>query len=522
MALAIDWGKFVTEPHDKQKEFITSCLDPSKQYVAAFCGLQSGKTLSMCDAASALIYGDGAGFKPVMLPEGMRGKTPMEVWLVSKSYALAEVLLETFRWRTNPEIWATDRDLRGWGLQKGDRFTYWLRPRPGLVEDPAPIKLRLRTASDPEAMRATPTLTLALCDELAYWKDRSWNNLQARALVARTKFIITTTPRGKNFVYRQIAMPGGYGGATVTDQKIAVHTWTSRDNPHADKDHIKRMERIFGREYAKQELQALFTDQVGYVYGEFDRTIHMVPAPSDKPDDYEVIVGGIDPGMRDPYACSVWGKYQGKWFQLWEYYQTGKTDVQVAPALLMAQDRWEVKRWYCDKRRPSDIQNLRDLGVKVVPNIDIHWENDSRTIAPMVAFCKELLRTGKLFIGVDHDATAEEFEKYAYPDEVDEREKNTNDTPKDWMNHLCDAMRYCLCSEEEASIQAPRYRQGANRTPQPVDTVSRGDRAIASMQEYLKAQDDRMDREDEVRMGSRRRAFTHPLRNGWLRGRGVN
>ena len=55
----IDWTQFKTEPHPKQMGFVASCLDSTKQYVAAFCGLQSGKTLAMCDAGLALIYGQG-------------------------------------------------------------------------------------------------------------------------------------------------------------------------------------------------------------------------------------------------------------------------------------------------------------------------------------------------------------------------------------------------------------------------------------------------------------------------------
>lgn len=512
LLMLIDWDKFETQPHPKQQSFLMSCLDPEKQYVAAFCGLQSGKTLAMCDAGSILLYGEGEGFQPIMLPDGIRGKTPMEVWLVSKSYALADVLFETFRWRTNPNIWATEREMRAWGLSKGDRYTHWLRPRPGLEEDQCPIKLRVRTASDPDSMRATPTLGLALCDELAYWKERAWDNLQARAIVARTKFVITTTPRGKNFVYRQLAVPGGYGGGVATDESLAVHTWTSKDNPYADKKHIAKMERVFGREYAKQELQALFTDQVGYVYGDFDRTIHMVEPPSQKPEDYDVIVGGIDPGMRDPYACVVYGKHQDKWYQLWEYYETGRTDIQVAPHLLIQQDKWGVKTWYCDKRRPSDISNLRTLGVKVQQNIDIHRENDTKTIAPMVAVIKNLLTSGKLFIGREHEATAEEFEKYHYPDEVDEREKNTNDTPVDWQNHLMDAIRYCLCSTVEIVGSGPRYRQGPRGTPQEIKKETT-ERRIISVAETLAARDEQYELIEARNEGKGRNSSSHYIRN---------
>ena len=71
---------------------------------------------------------------------------------------------------------------------------------------------------------------------------------------------------------------------------------------------------MLGREYAKQELDGLFTDAIGYVYPMFDRLIHMVAPPSLDPEFYKIIVGGIDPGTRDPFAAGVWARtWEGAW-----------------------------------------------------------------------------------------------------------------------------------------------------------------------------------------------------------------
>jgi len=494
IVMGINWSDFATEPFDKQKAFIEDAINPEIQYVAAFTGIQGGKSLCASDALFACLYGP----KPVTLPEVMRGRTPMEVWLASKSYALAEVLFETFKWRTPEDIWATEKQMKRWGLTRGDRFTHWLVPREG-IGDPCPIKLRLRTASDPESFRATPALAIVNADELAWWKEKAWFNLQGRGVVARTKYIITTSPHGKNFSYRTIAVPGGYGTGKIEDPKIRVHTWTSADNPYADKKHIERLRKIFGLEYAKQELEGLFTDSIGYVYGNFDRTIHMKKdseLPGLKPSDYEIIVGGVDPGASDPCVASVWGKTvagdEGKWYQLEEHvWHRGEIPTRVAPVLLALQARWNVKTWYVDKARPTDWQIYREMGVRAKPHIDIHWESDKRSIAPMVAVCKELLRSGRLFIREDHEFTAEEFEKYHYPDEVDEREKNTNDTPVDWMNHSMDAMRYAICAVEDLpSDRAPRYRTGSDLMPRSSLVKARPHGVItATTADYLNAQD---------------------------------
>lgn len=450
LALMFNWSKdFVSEPFDKQKAFILDAINPEVQYVTACCGLQSGKSLVEADALYACLYGPN----PVMLQEGPRGRTPMEVWIASKSYALAQSMFETFRWRTPAKIWASDKDLRKWGLTRDDRFTHYLMPRDN-CEDGAPIKLRVRTASDPDSMRSTPTLGVAVCDELARWKPLSWSNLQGRGIVARTKFISGTTTNGKNFVYRQLALPAGYGGNKVTDDKLRIHTWTSADNPYADKAHIERLRKIFGKEYAKQELEGLFTDAIGYVYGEFDRLTMMVDPPSQDPGDYEIITAGIDFGWTDPYAACVWGMHKDddgvdRWYQLEEIHETRCTDEDVAPLLLKAQERWKVRAWYCDKRLPSSVQRLQRLGVMAQNVIDIHAEDDRRTIKVMLAVCQGLMQNDQIRIGKDHDWTAEEYENYHYPDPSEENPKNTNDNPVDWMNHHMDAKRYALCSVVE-------------------------------------------------------------------------
>jgi hypothetical protein len=127
----------------------------------------------------------------------------------------------------------------------------------------------------------------------------------------------------------------------------------------------------------------------------------------------------------------------------------------------------------------------------------------------MIDVVREMLRQGRIFIGKDHDFMAEEFENYHYPDEAEEREKNTNDIPVDWKNHTMDEMRYGLCSEEIDSLPI-RYRQGKTQTPMPY-TVGKGEKKIPTMAESLAAQDDRMDRAEERNQGGQRNA--HPK---WL------
>lgn len=483
-----------TVSFEAQRPFVEACSNPSIQYALAVCGIQSGKTLGGADGSYHAIYGPRA----LTLQEHMKGRTPLEFWFVSKSYQLCETQLETFKWRTPPEIWASEDDLRRWGVTKGDRYTHWLRPRFG-IGDGCPIKLRLRTSRDPESLRATPVLAGVWGDETAYWPMRAIQNLMGRAIVARTKFIFTTSPRGKDYMYRNVAIPGGWPTGVGSDSQMAAFGWASSDNPYADKKHLERLRKMLGREYAKQELDGLFTDAIGYVYPMFDRLTHMVKCPSKETTFFKNIVGGIDPGTRDPFAAGIWGRdWDGVWYQLWEFHETGGTATRFAPIFKQKQEEYGVTKWFVDKRQLSEITDLRDAGVRAFPNLDMHAEPDRRTIVPMVSVCRELLRQGKLFIGEDHEWTAEEFEKYHYPDEVDEREKNTNDQPVDWMNHHLDQMRYAICSVEElAEDRRPRYRGGNDMKPRAKGEMPRDPRVphsiIPTVAQTLAAQDKRFD-----------------------------
>ena len=498
LALMLNWERLFDPegmPSPLQKAYIEDCVNPQYQYVAASCGLQSGKTYAECDGGRLALYGP----HPIMLPERIRGKIPMEVWLISRNYAQSEVLFDTFKSRTPPQIWMSDSQIRAWGLKRGDSRTHWLVPRKGTA-DPCPIKLLVRTASDPDSLRATNKLGLAICDELAHWNPMAWNNLQARGIVVKTKFLIATSPKAKNFFYRGIALPGGFmtgqkGRHPENDPKIALHTWTSEDNPHADKDHIQRLRRLFGREYARQELDGMFTEAVGYVYGTFERSM-MVEPPSMKPEDYETITGGVDFGWTDPYAACVWGKSKadGRWYQLEEIHATQSTDEDVAPELLAAQAKWQVPKWYCDKRFPSNISRLRKLGVRAYQNLDLHAENDKRTIPVMLAVCQGLMQNDMIRIGKDHEWTAEEFENYHYPDPSEDNPKNTNDIPVDWANHHMDAMRYALCSVVELPKGPMQYQrrsrdgelQPINKKPKPFKVPSIADSLAAQDQTWEK------------------------------------
>lgn len=405
--------------HRLQQAFVSTC---KSHRIGLFVGgLQGGKTVAGADAVWERLYVD-----EIPLPPQARNAYP-EVWIVSKTYSLCETAWNCFVDRWGDYVLSNTECLK-LGLHRGDTNTKWLRPR----SDGKPIRVRLRTAEDPENLRATQNLILVWADEAAYFKETAWLNLLGRGIVTPTQYVITTTPKGKNWLYRLVYLPG----KTKQDNGIGVVESRSIDNPWASREYLETLRKKFGEQYAAQELDAMFVENTGLVYN-FDRTAHMGKPPL--LDEFENIVFGVDPGYGDEYAVGVWGRTPaGVWWCLEEYYKKRVTTELLLPWFERKAKKYSPSAIYVDKRRPSDYLHiskyLKQKGFKtsVFPNIEIYGETDRRTIMPMIRFCQQLLASGKLFISEGCPWHAEEFEAYHFKDL---EERNAGENPVDWKNH---------------------------------------------------------------------------------------
>lgn len=434
----------VNQAHKFQIEYMKKAADPRVKIAAFFGGLQSGKSVAGADATRDRLYGDS----PVKLPKQSQGQMP-EVWILSKIYDLAQTAFRTFQWRAGHAMFS-DGECRQLGLKRGDKNSYWLKPSPG--GDNKPILLRVRTAKDPEAMRATPSLLLAWCDEMAHWPELTWQNLQGRGIVAGTKYLVTTTPKGKNWLYRDVYIPGTSKAETLRDQEIQVTECRSIDNPWASKKWIASLRKKMGPQYAEQELDGMFRDDTGLVYS-FDRQIHVEPLPSMNPMDYPIRIMGADPGYGDPYACGVWLRdIRKRWYLAEEFYKTHQTTTDIIPWAKSMFSKWKLQKAFVDKRRPTDVKDMRRAGIPAAPNLELFYENDRRTILPMIRVVESLFREDRLRITPDCEWHMDEFENYCFPSRDD---KNSGENPVDFRNHGMDEARYALCSMEGHNYVGP-------------------------------------------------------------------
>lgn len=477
------------EQHKGQVRFVRAAMQ--HRTTAAFCGLQSGKSVAGADACNLLLYPwddpvTGFAWEGLKLPEQVSGKLNPEVWILSKSYTLADQAWNYFKWRVGDRVYSP-AECKQLGLQRGDSRTHWLHAG----ADGMPIRCRVRTAHDPEQLRATGVLLLAWCDEIAHWPELAWQNLQGRGIVTPTRYLITTTPKGKNWLYRDVYLPATHG----RDKDTAVLSWSSADNPWADKKYIGELRRKFGKDYAQQELDGLFISYEGYVYA-FDRAVHVAEQPV-LVGGFDRVVAGVDPGFTDPYAILWMGRADGVWYVLDELYVTKRTTEELIPLILDRQEKYRAEMFWCDKRRPADIRALQLAGLKVCAGLEVYAEDERRTIMPGVRLVQSLLNNGRLYVSEKCENAIDEFENYAYRDV---EEKNRGENPVDWKNHAMDALRYALVSEEGIDHKAGRHRYvSASLDGVPAARhARRGLVRMPTVEESLGAQEKRFEKLERV------------------------
>lgn len=135
------------------------------------------------------------------------------------------------------------------------------------AEDGKQSVVHLRHA-DPDAPRGL-VLDWAWLDEAAMFAEEFWNNLRACLAVKRGSLFATTTPKGRNWVWRQAVQD-------AEDHDLLVHC-SSLDNPSFPPDEWDLIKARYGEEspFFRQEYLGLFEAFAGQAITQFNRTKHV-------------------------------------------------------------------------------------------------------------------------------------------------------------------------------------------------------------------------------------------------------
>jgi PBSX family phage terminase large subunit len=243
--------------------------------------------------------------------------------------------------------------------------------------------------------------------------------------------LFISTPKGFNHFYDLY-------NKQATDRDYISFHFTSFDNPHLPVEELNKAKEELPEDRFAQEYLADFRKQQGLVYKEFSRERHLFNPDEVKINSQEKI-GGIDFGYTNPCAIiHIVRDYDSNYWVVDEYYQTQKTDAQIAEYA----GTCGFNKVYPDPESPSAIAELRKKGI---PVRDVVKNKDS--IKNGIDKVRELFITGKLKISQKCVNLIWELETYSYPDKKELR--NEEEAPIKENDHALDALRYALYMQND-------------------------------------------------------------------------
>lgn len=273
---------------------------------------------------------------------------------------------------------------------------------------------------------------LLLIDEVAFLRGfkHYWETvLEPTLLTTKGRAVFSSTPNGFNDFYelanRAQSNPSWYYGHA-----------TSYDNPHNDPKWLDEKKKELPEDTFAQEYLADFRKQEGLVLKEFTRAVHLY----DKTDYVPVVImAGVDFGFVNPAGIlSIDKDKRGTYWIKWEYYETHKTDAQIAEVVAAK----EFQKVYPDPENAGAIQELKNRRVNVC---EVLKGKDS--IKTGISKIRELLKQRRLRIHKSCVNLIWEMETYHYP--VKRTEGDDSELPVHENCHLIDALRYVILMDSD-------------------------------------------------------------------------
>lgn len=186
-----------------------------------------------------------------------------------------------------------------------------------------------------------------------------WEECTVREEAGEQLYIILTmTPLlGFTWVYDKIFLK-------TNDPDILVVTGGWDDNPWLTEEQKRRLESGLTEQALQVRKYGKFTRMTGLVCSWFDRGVHIREIqPKPEWDVYRI----IDFGFSNP-ACVIYigVDYDDNWHVFDGLYQRGLTNPQLAQAIKRKDGARYIQQCWADSESPSDIQELRDLGIDVI------------------------------------------------------------------------------------------------------------------------------------------------------------
>lgn len=271
------------------------------------------------------------------------------------------------------------------------------------------------------------TIEYGYGDEMTTWSEDVFQMLKSRLRCKHSAFDGTCNPDSPhNYVKHFLD----------SDADIYCQTSTIDDNPFLPPEFVTALKREYaGTVYYDRFILGRWALAEGRIYDLFDRQKHVAPSIEQ---DYTAFYISMDYGTQNPTAMLLWGKCDGVWYAVAEYYYSGreqkrqKTDEDYYAELDKLAGDKQIRAVIIDPSAASMIACIKKHGKYRVKQADNAVLNGIRNTATA-------LNDGAIVIGAACKRTIEEFESYVWDEKASERGE---DKPLKENDHAMDAMRY--------------------------------------------------------------------------------
>jgi PBSX family phage terminase large subunit len=326
--------------------------------------------------------------------------------------------------------------------------------------------IRFRSADNPESLRG-PKAHWIWYDEAREISASAWDIQRPMLATTQGKVWVTTTPNGKDWVYKKFVEPAING-----ELEFAWWQFTSRDNPEAKFEEIEMAKLTMPDWFYRQEYEASIEEHVGLIYHEFKHSIHVINQDLITPQPTWRFFIGIDVGFHNPTAVLLVAEDQDR--KLWvldEVYEIRLSPEQVVGAIrkMLITNNVSENALMAKIIDPASAQKPQAAtdsvqGIMADQPLNFVTESGRNEVIPGIIRVQQYLKvdpkSGEPLMRISNKCKnlITEFEEYVWQPQRQSLEKNASDSPRKFKDHALDALRYIVMNRPELgplAIQDP-------------------------------------------------------------------
>jgi terminase large subunit-like protein len=323
------------------------------------------------------------------------------------------------------------------------------------------------TARFPEAWQGVKAYGVWL-DEFALLKETMYDEARTRLMDRNGWLLLTSTPRGQNWVYDRIYKP------RARRKDLFYTSWTTMENerlPETARAEIERHRETMPKKYFRRTYEASWDVFEGQVYEEWNDEVHVVKA-----EDFTFYIANKSVGkgknvvrLKKIIAGVDWGSTKdhkgvilvlglstaGVWYVLEESvapYAEVYAPILVRGRTLIEDSwvrrakalhaKWRISQFYCDPARPENLRMFREAdlpGVEAAINdVAAGIECVSQLVHVNEDALMKLEMSTRLQILNTCEVTIGEMRSYHW------KEGRAREEPEKMMDDTMDALRYAV------------------------------------------------------------------------------